>query len=301
MKISSFNYLIKQGFNGMYKNRLMSFASFCIMLVSLLMVGLSVLTTLNINRIIGTIEDKNEIVVVILDSASQEKIDALGKQIKGTHNVAEANLFSKDDAWKKLQGEMPKEEQQLFQYASSNPLPNTYRVRIEDISQLNETAEKIQSLENVESVQSPKDFADILVNMRTVVAVISTAIVAALIIVCMVIISNTTRASVFTRRKEINIMKYVGANNSFIRIPFFVEGMTIGVLSAVGALAATAYIYEAMHKVLTSKVTLQMVFGTSSIIPLGDIIVKVGIAYVIAGATIGALGSVFSTRKHLRV
>jgi len=302
MKISSFNYLVKQGFSSIWKNKMMSFASFCITLVSLLMVGLSVLASINITRIVSNIEDKNEVVIVINDEATLDAVSVLGEKLKATENIMEVSFFSKEQAWEGMRSNMSDEQRDLFQYAdSSNPLPNTYRVRVEDISKLSLTTTILSSYENVLKIKSPNDFADILVNVRTIVTLISTALVTALIVVCMVIISNTTRASVFARRKEINIMKYVGAKNSFIRIPFFVEGMAIGVLSAIGALFLTQYAYVSIFKILTSNITLQTVFGMSSIIPINTIFLKLAAIYLLAGALIGAFGSIISTRKHLKV
>lgn len=301
MKLSSFNYLVHEGFSGIWKNKMMSFASFCITLVSLLMVGLSLLATVNITRVINSIEDKNEVVIVVKDGISDEDIASLGENLESTYNISSVTFFSKDEAWQGMKSNMSDEQQDLFQYADSNPLPNTYKVQVADISKLKATVTQVQNYANVESVKSPNEFADILVNLRTIVTIISTALVSALVVVCLVIISNTTRASVFSRRKEINIMKYVGANNSFIRIPFFVEGMSIGVISAAGALAITKYTYDSIYNILTQNITLQTVFGMSSIIPINDIILKVGLSYLVAGALIGAFGSVISTRKHLKV
>ncbi len=301
MKLSSFNYLLKQGLSSIWKNKMMSFASFCIILVSLLMVGLSVLSTININTIIRGIEDKNEVVVVIKDDANQTAIDELATQIQGIPNVKETVFHSKDEAWKAMKDSMTSDEQDLFQYADNNPLPNTFRVKIDDISKLKETVSGISLLNNIDSIKSPNDFADLLVNIRNVVTIVSSALVIALVIVSMVIISNTTRASVFSRRKEINIMKFVGAKNYFIRIPFFIEGMTIGIVASLGALLVTRYAYEAFYNVLTSNITLRNAFGTSSLLPIDSIFWKVALAYVFAGALIGSFGSIISTRKHLKV
>ncbi len=301
MKLSSFNYLMKQGVRGIWKNKLMSFASFFIMLVSLVMVGMSIMTTINLNRIIEGIAEKNEVVIVISDGVSQDSIDTLGTQLRDTPNVSEVNFYSKEDALENMKQSMPSEQQDLFIYFDSNPLPDTYRIRISDIAQIKETTDKIQNYQNVSSVKVPNDFADVLVSIRTIATILSTALIIILVIVCLVIISNTTRTSVFTRRKEINIMKYVGATNSFIRVPFFIEGMTLGILSAATALVITKVAYDALYKILTSNVTLQMLLGVKNIIPFNNIILYVCLAYLAAGVFLGAFGTVASTRKHLKV
>lgn len=303
MKISSLNYLFKQSMLGLRHNMLMSFASFCIMLVSLLLVGLSTLSILNINNIIKGIEEKNEVVVLVADKATEENVTALGNQLTTTDNIASVSLFTKEEAWDDVKKNMTEEEQELFNYAddNSNPMPDTYKIKISDISKMQQTADIINNYENVSSVKVPDDFATLFLNLRKIVTLISTIIVVTLIIICLVIISNTTRASVFSRRKEINIMKYVGANNMFIRIPFFIEGMTLGLLASGGALVITKYSYETLQKVLSTNSALYSVVGTSNIIPFNQIIVYITVAYVCAGVILGAFGTAASTKKYLKV
>ena len=249
MKVSSFRYLVNQGLKSIWTNRMMSFASFCIMLVSLLMVGISVLASINLNRIIGGIEDKSEVVVQIKDNITDSDIQELENKIKQIPNVNTLEFYSKESAWENMIKDMSEEERELFQYADDNPLPDTFRLTVVDIQKMAETTTQIDTFENVESTKSPTAFADVLISIRRILTIVSAAIVLALIIVCLIIISNTTRASVFARRKEINIMKYVGATNSFIRIPFFVEGMIVGILAAAGALVLTKFAYEGVYNI----------------------------------------------------
>lgn len=301
MRISSFNYLMKQGFSSIWKNGMLSFASFCIMMVSLLMVGMSALTSININSIIDKIADKNEVVVVIEDGTTDEQISQMKLQLDNIDNIKEIKLYSKDEAWENLTNNLTQEEKSLFQYADTNPLPDTYRVKIDDISLLDVTTNEISKIENIDRIESPSDFADILLNIRKIVRIISSSLIAALIVVSMVIISNTTRASVYTRRKEINIMKYVGATNTFIKIPFFVEGMIIGLIAAFGAVGITKLIYDAFFDLFQNNVLIMSILGRKGIIPFNDIFIYILIGYIIAGVVIGAFGTVFSTRKHLKV
>lgn len=301
MKLNSFNYLIKQGFSGAWKNRIMSFASFCIMTVSMLMVGMSVLITLNINGIIGGIEDRNQIIVQVADTASEAEIADLEATLKRTNNISEVVFFSRNDAWEGMKSGMSEDKQDLFQYADTNPLPDTFKIRVDRIEEMSQTTIALEALNNVESVRSPTDFTDILISLKKVVTVISIAIIIALFIVCMVIISNTTRSSVFARRKEINIMKYVGATNNFIKIPFLVEGMAIGLLSAAVALLITKFAYASLFDVLTSTTSLMSVFGFSNLIPFESMTLHIGLSYLIAGIFIGSFGTVVSTQKYLKV
>lgn len=301
MKLNSFSYLLKQGLSGIRKNKFMSFASFCIMLVSLLIVGLSALTAINLNRIIDGIEDKNEVVIIIADDATKDAIDTLGNQIKQTQNVSDVVFFSKDEALQTMKNKLSPENQELFIYLDTNPLPNSYRLRITDLSKLRETTDALSKYSYVQTVKVPTEFAEILVNVRNTTAALSMILLIALVFVCIIIISNSIRTSVFTRRKEINIMKYVGATNTFIRIPFFVEGTVIGAVSAGVALLVTKLAYDAFQKAFTSNYVLQSLIGTANIIPFRSIILYVTLCYLGAGILLGAFGTMASTRKYLKV
>lgn len=301
MKISSFNYLIRQGVSGIWKNRMMTFASFCILLVSLLMVGLASLTAINLTRIIVGIENNSELVVVINDDASDENEAELKKRLEAIPNVNTIELYSKEEAWEGMLKSMTEEERDFFKYADENPLPDTYRVTVWDIEMMSETTAQIETLDYVYSTQSPTGFADILINIRRIFTIVAIAVVMALVVVSLVIISNTTRASVFARRKEINIMKYVGATNLFIRIPFFVEGMIVGVVAAAGALAMTKFAYESVYNLFVDNQSIWFVMGIQRMYSFDDLLFPVTVSYLVAGAVIGAVGTSISTGKHLKV
>ena len=301
MRFSSMRYLVGQGFKSIWKNRMMSFASFCIILVSLLMVGLSVLASLNLSKIINGIEDKSEAIVVIKDDITEEEKEELTKEISVIPNVNELKFYSKDEAWKSMVKDMPKDQQDLFKYADDNPLPDTFKMTVVDIKKMSETTAQISSLKNVDSVKSPTSFTDMLISIQRVVTIISAAIIIALVLVCLIIISNTTRASVFTRRKEINIMKYVGATNTFIKIPFFIEGMIVGIIAAACALFLTQFAYEGVYKIFSTDFSLWAVLGMQNLYSFDDLFKIVAVSYAVAGALIGAIGTSISTGKHLKV
>ncbi len=301
MRVSSLRYLVGMGFKSIWKNRMMSFASFCIILVSLLMVGMSVLTSLNLSRIINGIERKSEVIVQIKDGISEDELETLTKEIIMIPNVNELEFYSRDEAWKDMVENMSKEEQDLFKYADDNPLPDVFRMTVLDVSKMTETTTQIGALNNVESVRSPIAFADTLISIQRVVTIISAAIIIALVLVCFIIISNTTRASVFARRKEINIMKYVGATNNFIKIPFFIEGMIVGIIAAVCALGLTKVAYDGIYQIFNTDFGLWRVLELKNIYSFSELFVKVSVSYLVAGAVIGAIGTSISTGKHLKV
>jgi len=301
MKISSMKYLFGQGVKNVWTNRIMTFASFCVILVSLLLVGSMMLFTANVNRFISGIESKNEVVVYLNDGVPDETVSQMENDIKKLDNVAEVVFYSKEQAFEDYKKSMENAEEIFESIGNESPLPDAFKIRVKDISKMTSTIAQINKMQNIYKVSAPNDFADLLIGIKSTVGMISTAVIAALGIVCLVIISNATRASVFARRKEINIMKYVGATNMFIRIPFFVEGMVTGMLAGVAAAGLTWFGYEKFIEALSKQMTLWKAFGIDEFIPFDSVVVKVVLGYVGAGALLGAIGTVISTRKHLKV
>lgn len=299
MKFSSFRYLVGQGFDNVWKNRVMAFASFCVLLVSLLLVGISVLFYMNINAIIGGIEDKNEAIVYLLDDTTDQQIQTLQNNISGLPNVSEVRLYSREEAWADLQQRMSDYSDVFQSLKDDNPLPDAFRIRVSDITKMKDTLETITQYKQVEYVSSPDSFVKLMTQLRSVITLIASAIIIAMLIVSMVIISNTTRASVFTRRREISIMQSVGATKSFIRFPFFVEGMINGFMAGVFATLLTWFTYDSLINVLSSYDGLSTI-GLGNVIPYDKIAIPVMLCYIGAGAMIGAVGSVLSTRVHLK-
>ena len=301
MKLSGVRYLTRQGFDNVWKNRMMAFASFCVLLVSLLLVGLSILFYININSIIGGIENKNEVIVFLdekITPAQTMETEVLLKQID---NIDEVRFYSKDDAFEDMKKSMSEYEELFDSLGDDNPLVDSFRIKIKDISLTSETVTLINELDHIYSIRAPYDFVNILTEMKKIITLVASAIIIALAIVSMVIISNTTKASVFARRNEISIMKYVGATNTFIRIPFFVEGMITGMAAGIAATVITWLGYDAVVDLLTNEVNILNIIGMGSIVSFSDIVLKVALSYILAGAFVGALGSVLSTRKHLNV
>lgn len=277
----------------------MAFASFCVLLVSLLLVGISVLFYININAVIGSIEDKNEVIVYLLDETDDARIEEIGKQLTAMDNVSAVTLYSREEAFADLKASMNDYTQVFESLGDDNPLPDAYRIRVNDIAQMEETVAAANAIPDVEYVSAPDSFVELLTELRRVIAIIAIAIIIALLIVSMVIISNTTRASVFARRREISIMQSVGATKAFIRFPFFVEGMVNGFMAGAVATLLTWFTYDSLVDMLGNFNVLSTI-GLGSIIPYESIAIWVAVAYILAGSLIGALGSVFSTRAHLK-
>ncbi len=277
----------------------MAFASFCVLLVSLLLVGISVLFYVNINAIIGGIEDKNEVIVYLSENTDDARLEAIGEELRAMNNIASVQLYTKEEAFEDLKEDMSDQAIVFESLGDDNPLLDAYRIRVSDISKMDETLSATEKIENVESVRSPDSFVELLTEMRRVVTIVAIAIIIALLIVSMVIISNTTRASVFSRRREISIMQSVGATKGFIRFPFFIEGMINGFMAGVFATLLTWFAYDSLVNLL-GRFDVLSTIGLGNVIPYNKIYLIVMLSYIIAGSLIGAFGSVLSTRVHLR-
>ncbi len=301
MKVSGIKYLVEQGIDNVWKNRMMAFASFCVLLVSLLLVGISTLAYYNVNRMIGGVESKNEIIVYFNDGTSDEALAEIETTLKGIPNIEEVSFYSKEEAYDSLKASMAEYDVLFESLGDDNPLPDAYRIKVADIRSTDDTIAQIQQLPHIYSIRAPYDFINILTQLRQILTWVMGAIILAMVVVSMVIISNTTKASVYARREEIQIMKYVGATNAFIRLPFFVEGMITGFFAGCGALVITWLLYDAIVNILQNQVDLLSIIGVGSIIQFSEIYLWVTLAYIGGGALIGALGSVISTRKHIDV
>lgn len=300
MRTSNVSYLIKKGISSVWKNFIMSFASFSILLVSLLQVSMTVLIMMNLNIIMGNIEDTNEITVFIEDGVSEAQVNKIHNTLNNNDNLTDVRFIPKEEGLENFKENMG-EYSELLSYLDENPVPDTFLVRVKDLKNIKLAVTAISSIDGVELVKTSDDFAGALINIRNTFSVIIIAVLATLIIVSVVVVSNTIRTSVFSRRNEISIMKYVGATNTFIKLPFFVEGTFIGILSGAAAWGLTWFIYDSVFALFTDNLSLWEMFGFFNLIPFNSISPFVLIINCVTGAVLGAVGTVFSTGKYLKV
>lgn len=299
MRSSNVRYLVNKGVSSVWKNFIMSFASFSILLVSLLLVSCAALFMMNANIIMGNIEDTNEITVYIKDNTTPEQLQHVGDVMRSNGNLTDIRYYSSAEALEDFKKDM-KEYAELLEYLDENPMPETYLARVVDIAEIRATVTAIESIEAVEQVKAPYDFAGALMNIRQMLTIIVVAVLVTLIIVSIVIVSNTIRASVFARRSEISIMKYVGATDSFIKLPFFVEGCFIGILAGIASWGVTWLIYDAIFSLFTDSLTLWEMFGFFNLIPFNSVKFPLLGISCLAGALLGAAGTLISMGKYLK-
>lgn len=300
MRTSNVTYLVKKGISSIWKNFLMSFASFCILMVSLLLVSCAVLLMMNVNKIMSNIEDTNEITIYLKEDISDKQVEHIKSVLEKNQDITDVKYYSKEQALDDFRDNMA-EYSELLDYLDKNPMPETFLVRVKDLSKIRHVVNAVNDIEGVEQTKAPYDFASVLVQIRNTFTLIGGAVLVALVVVSIVIVSNSIRTSVFARRNEISIMRYVGATSGFIKAPFFVEGMFIGILAGAAAWGLTWLIYDSVFALFSADLTVWQMFGFYGLMPFGDIMWYVLAVNCAAGALLGAVGTVFSTGKYLKV
>lgn len=292
----SLGYLTREGFRNLYVNRLMSIASISVLFSCMVMIGAAFMIMVNINMFIGSVEDQNVIMVFVEDEATQEQTKALGESIKAQDNVSKCTFISRESSFEQLKNDMG-DSSVLFEGLDSNPLPDAYEVVLEDQELFDETVESLAKLDNVLHIRENRQLAAKLSGLRNTVSYVSIGIISLLLIVSLFIVSNTIRITMDSRRLEINIMKSVGATRWFIRWPFMVEGMMLGVISGVLALLAVWAIYAAVSRSLVSMLS---GLGMTGVAPFGKYALILLSVFLGLGLVAGAFGSAVSITRYLR-
>lgn len=302
MNAASLKYLIKEGFRNTWSNRMMSVASICVLLSCLVIIGSTAMIFLNINALVDRIENENVIMVYINDKdkegnviVDEAGITAIGEQLKGMTNVASVDFVSKESAWKQQLKTMESAQAEFFTTVSSDiPLPDAYKVTVANLGQFKETVKEIKQLDNV-TVRENSDLAKKLDTISHGISIIAIVIISVLFAISLFIISNTIKLTVYSRRLEISIMKSVGATNSFVRLPFVVEGIVLGIISGVLSLGAVWGVYELATRSFDELITslgLEALSFTDYALPMLGIFIAIGIVS-------GVGGSLITMRRYL--
>lgn len=288
MNGSSLRYLFKEGFRNTWSNRMMSIASICVLMSCLVLIGCASMIFLNIESLLGRIEEENVVMVYVQDGTTDADINAMGDSLKKMDNIKEVEFVSKESAWQEQLDTMEEAQAKFFTEISSDiPLPDAYKVTVNDLSQFDSTVDQIKQLQHIDTIRENKDLAQKLVTIRHGVEVISVVIVAVLLAISVFIIQNTIKLTVYSRRLEISIMKSVGATNGFVRLPFVVEGMILGVISGVISLGLVWAFYEfAINQFgdLISSLGLEALKFSNYALPMLGIFIAIGIVTGVGGA-----------------
>lgn len=299
MRYNVLTYLIGEGISNIFKNKKQAATSFGTMCVIMIFFGICFMLVGNFNNFIKQVESVQGIQVYITKGATDDDVKTLGEQIKALNGVNTVEFVSKEEGLQHMKDKFGEKSYLLDIYDESNVIPDSYVVTLTDLSLSSTVQTEINELQNVKKITSSDETAETLVRIAKGVKIGSYIIIIALVCVSVFIISNTIKLTVYARRKEISIMKYVGATNSFIRWPFIVEGIIIGLISGAISLAIIAGLYIAISQNVgfvsfLSKIGL-------SLLDFSDMFNLIFIVYLGLGVGIGILGSSLSMRKYLKV
>ena len=298
VKYNILGYLIGEGFSNVFKNKKSTGASLIIMCATMIIFGVFLILGENINHFVDNLKADQGFSVFIKVDATQEEIDKVGEQIRAIDGVNTVDFVSKDDALN-IMRERLKDTKGVLDGFDKELLKTSYTVTVTDLSKSKDIQNQINGIENVAKIESSDETVAALVNIANGIRIVTGVILLLLIIISVFIISNTIKLTVHARRKEISIMKYVGATNSFIRWPFVVEGMIIGIIASLISIVIVGGAYNFIANEVVNADFMQMING--SLVSFQDMLSSIIIVYMLLGIGIGALGSIISMRKYLKV
>lgn len=292
---SSLSYFWGETFRSLFRNRFMAIASVLTVTLSMFILGVFLSAVLNINHMASYLENQVEMTVYLKDGLTTDQVMGIGKYLKAQPGMKEIKFTNKDQAMKDFRERMG-DQQGLLDAINGNPLPASYQMSFQTPEQLKTAAEVVAKYQGVETVQYGKDIIEQLYKVAQVIRLSGIVLIIFLAGAELFIISNTIRLTVFARRREIQIMKYVGASNGFIRWPFLFEGMVIGFL---GSGFASLILWEGYKTVVSEMAAAGLIF-----IPMISLWPFMGYTTLIilaAGIVIGVMGSAISLRKYMKV
>lgn len=295
MSFSTKEYFIKETYKSIRRNGFMSFASISTVAVSLLVLGMFLMIFLNTNNLAQYLESQVQVSVYMQDSATDKELAEVKAKLQKMPGVVKVNQVSKEQALTRFKERLGDQEQLLNSLGKDNPFPNSFEVQVDSPERIKVLTPQIGQITKVETAKFGQEVVEHLFQLTKILRFGGILLVIFLAMATLFIISNTIRLTVFARRKEVLIMKYVGATDWFIRWPFLLEGMTLGFFGAVIAFLLINSIYAAL---------LERIHATLAFLPLlpaQPLLLYVDLFLLIVGTGIGALGSYISLRKFLRV
>lgn len=288
-------YLTKMGMHNLVANRSMSLSSISVLTACLLLIGVSFLLLFNIQNLVKDVENQNVVVAFAKDKITKEELGQMDADLKSIVNVTDVEFVSKEQAYKEQLAEIGVEED-AFDGIISNPLPNSFRISVSNIDEFNETLALIKSVKNVDTVRESQEIVNQISTLQVSITAICLIIVVVLVVVSLFIIGNTIRITMVNRKIDIQVMKSVGATNTFICWPFMIEGIFIGLISGLLSLGLT-FLFQA-----TQGDSLNSLFGLfgSQTVSAGEIFPNLIVGYIVAGVLLGSSASVVSIRKYLK-
>ena len=300
MRPSSIKYFLKEGFTGLFKNRLMSVASIATVALCMSIVIGSVCIVQNLSYALNQIEDNVGVAVFLEDDLTSDEISTLREDMMSIDHVTMVTYISPEEALNSIKDKWDAADILEGFEGENNPLSHSFEIKLENIQYQDEVLESLNSMKGIRNVRHAQTETEIILKINKVCKVIGAIIVGALAIVSVALIMNTIKLSVTTRKREINIMKYVGATDWFIRWPFVIEGVIIGLIGSIIPIAISWPAYDKVVQIILGYLP-PAVTNVATLLTGGDIFSNM-IPFLIGGGIfLGVVGSVSSIRKHLRV
>jgi cell division transport system permease protein len=294
MKMNKCGYLIREGFRSIRTHRFMSFASVTIIVACLLIMGSFSLVAVNINSLIKELENQNEVVAFVDEDYSEQQAEALQDDIEKVDNVSSVEFVSRDTAMKNFMSDY---SQDLMEGIDQSTFRDRFVVHLKDISQMAQTQKALEGVNGIVKVNAHLDYANGFITVRNIVSAVSLVLIIILVIVSFFIMSNTIKLATFSRREEIAIMRMVGATNGFIRLPFVVEGLVLGILGGLIAFFAEWGLYA----LVTGKIMSTIAGKFVEVVPFSTVMTPVLLVFLGVGILVGGFGGVNAIRNYLKV
>ncbi len=299
MKFRSIKYFFSEAFTGVIRNRLMSVASIGTVAACIFMIVISYCALTNVEYMLTQIEESIGISVFLNEDLNSDKVLEINEQLVGMEHVQDVSYISPEDALEEMKESWDAEEILAGFDESNNPLTSSFEVSLDDIQYQSEVVSKIEQIDGVRKIRSSETETEFLVKMSNFLSIFGSVLILALAAISVVIITNTVKLSVFTRRTEISIMKYVGATDWFIRWPFVIEGIIIGIVGAAIPIIIAWPLYNKLIDVIYQQLPMINSIVTFRFgIDIFAVLLPVSLAF---GALLGVMGSNISLRKHLNV
>ena len=301
MKLSTFGFLTGRGLRNLGTHWAMTIACVASLAVCMSLNTLASLVEVNVDSMVGYLGRQNETVVFLDPACDDETAAAVGQQISAISGVTNVSYMSKQDVLNTYESYMEEYAALWDEFENDNPFKANYRVTVGNLSQLSSISTQLEQIPGVVKVTAPVEMGSIFVQIQQGVTRMGRAFVLVLMVVSIITVGSTIRLSVFARRREIEIMKYVGATNWLVTLPFLVEGLAMGLISGIISASCVLALYDYMIQAADGLSGVWQVLVGTSLVPL-DAVWSTVLFYSVAGGTlVGGLGSLFSIRKHLNV
>ena len=290
--MSSFGYLIKEGFKNIFNNRMMTLAAIGVLISCLVLTGSAFMLTVNVYEIVDSVGDANVTKIFLEDDMLEGPARRMAAKLQAIDNVTSAEFIDKEDAIEAYREQLGED---IFESMTGegNPFPYSYSVTMEDLSRYDETVQAIRAIDGVASVSSHREVAQKLTSLSSLITMMSFWIILALAVISLFIISNTIRMTMFSHRFEISIMKSVGATNNFVRVPFIIEGVVIGLFSAAVASGLMYLLSDAVINAARSILDFNYT-------PFTSVMWYIIGGFLSAGVLVGVMGSLLSISRFLK-